>query len=345
MPLPAYWKPMASATRAARPGRFALTAMLLLAAFLLLLGWALWRQPPELARLLPEADAIVYADLRPARLLLRLNPQPVAHSPDFQRFIDQTGILPERDLEQTAFALHRMPDPSGPNGLVGYSELLSGHFDRERLVAYLRSIAASEETYAGHEILLIPISLPPGGTTPPAARTLRIAVLDRDTVAASNMPTAEQMHAMLDHARGPHLLAGGPSLLGHLYSELPVASTAWGVGELALPFADTGHVALLGLSLPIPPRQPMLASLRYTTALQLRLELLAGSDSAAITQADALRSLLDVVRAIGLGPASTAASPPAAELVRSVTISPEHDRTLIRATVSPALLRTLAGSG
>ena len=72
--------------------------------------------PPETARLLPESDAIVYFNLKPIRVAVHLNQVPVQRSAEFERFIQATEIVPERDLDEAAFALHRMADPKGPNG-------------------------------------------------------------------------------------------------------------------------------------------------------------------------------------------------------------------------------------
>src|ERR1035437_3189851 len=74
--------------------------------------------PPEVARLLPEADGIIYFNLQPLRRLTHFDQHPVAHDPDYQKFIDATGIVFEHDLDESAFAIHRMADPSGPNGAV-----------------------------------------------------------------------------------------------------------------------------------------------------------------------------------------------------------------------------------
>ena len=104
----------------------------------------------------------------------------VTRSPEFAKFIAATGIVPERDLDAVAFALHRMDDPNGPNGPVAYSEVFEGRFDGARLDRYLASIATGREEYAGHTIYTVLVE----------GRTLRIAQLGYDTVAASNMPTA-----------------------------------------------------------------------------------------------------------------------------------------------------------
>ena len=113
---------------------------------------------------------MVYVSVQPLRLATHFDRTPVAHSPEYQRFMDATGIVPERDLDAVAFALHRMSDPNGPNGPVGYSEVFEGHFDGSRLARYLGSVASGREQYAGHEIFTVPVE---AGTTrlqPPTCR-------------------------------------------------------------------------------------------------------------------------------------------------------------------------------
>ena len=149
------------------------------------------KAPPEAARLLPESDCILYFNLRPLRSYTHFDRHPVPRDPQYQAFINATGFEFERDLDEAAFALHRMPNPLGPNGAVAYSEVFLGHIDRHRLGSYLASIAADTEEYAGHTIYNIPSN----------GRTVRVALLGYDMVAASNTPTPEQIHSMLDRYR------------------------------------------------------------------------------------------------------------------------------------------------
>jgi hypothetical protein len=74
------------------------------------------KAPPEAARLLPESDGIIYINLKPCRAFLRKHLKPPQRVPEYQQFVDETGVDWERDLDQVAVALHRMPDPHGPNG-------------------------------------------------------------------------------------------------------------------------------------------------------------------------------------------------------------------------------------
>ena len=194
--------------------------------------------PPEAARLLPESDAILYANLKPLRAATHFDRTQITRSPDYEKFIDATGIVPERDLDSVAFALHRMDDPNGPNGPVGYSEVFEGRFDGERLAHYLATIASSKENYAGHDIFTIPVG--DGNAT----RTLRVAQLGYDTIAASNMPTAEQIHSILDRHRSAASPFSGSSLLSARYRDVPLLASAWGIGHIGLPFSDRGYITV-----------------------------------------------------------------------------------------------------
>lgn len=251
------------------------------------------KAPPEAARLLPESDAIVYANLRPLRALTHwdnvLGDAPAIHrSSDFEAFINATGIVPERDLDSVAFALHRMPDPKGPNGAVAYSEVFIGHFDATRLRGYLASLSHSTETYGEREIYAIPID----------GRTLRVAVLGYDTVAASNAPTAEQIHSILDRSRASALWRPGSSLLAARFHEVPLLSQAWGIGRIGLPFGERGLISVMGFSLPVPVDTQLIASLRYRGAVHLRVEEIAPDTLAAQHTAESVSNILSVMRGL-----------------------------------------------
>src|SRR5271165_3999662 len=97
-----------------RRTRYSLLLMVALVAALAVAVWLRKAAPPEAARLLPESDAILYANLRPLRAVTHFDRTPVQRSADYQQFVDATGIVPERDLDAAAFALHRMDDPTGP---------------------------------------------------------------------------------------------------------------------------------------------------------------------------------------------------------------------------------------
>src|SRR5215469_4710015 len=149
------------------------------------------KAPPEAARLLPESDGIIYFNLKPVRTFLKKDLKPPTRVPEYQEFVDATGVDWERDLDSAAIALHRMPDPNGPNGPVAYSMVLVGKITGQKLNNWLESHAASRETYEGHTIYSI---LSEG-------RTVRVTQIGYDMIAVSNTPTPEQIHSMLDRHR------------------------------------------------------------------------------------------------------------------------------------------------
>src|SRR5579871_603734 len=168
--------------------------LLIVAAVLLLLAVAVFlrsKAPPEAARLLPESDGIIYVNLKPFHTLFHQQLKPPQRVPEYQEFVDATGIDRERDLDQAAIALHRMQDPYGPNGPVAYAMVLVGKLTGKRLNDWLDAHATAREIYAGHTIYDVPSE----------GRTVRVVQIGYDTLAVSNTPTTEQIHAIIDRHR------------------------------------------------------------------------------------------------------------------------------------------------
>ena len=238
-----------------------------------------------------------------------------------------------------AFALTRRAEPAGPNGPVAYTEIFKGHFEAGRLSAYLAHQATAQEQYAGHLLYTLPSG--DSGTSEP--RALRVTVLHPGVIAASNAPTAEQIHVVIDRDRAGILSGTTPSLLADRFPEVPALSTAWGVGSLGLPFADSGHVGLFGLDLPLPAEQPMIASLRYLGVLRLRLVAQAPTPALAMQQTGALTGLLGLVHTLTSSPVGT--NPQIAAALNSITIAQKGARTVITADVPVDLLRQVTHPG
>jgi hypothetical protein len=315
-----------------------LYSLLLMLALILALIAAVWLRkhaPPEVARLLPESDAIVYLNLRPLRAATHLERAPVSRSVEFQQFIDATGIDPERDLDAAAFALHRMDDPAGPNGPVAYSEVFEGRFDGERLARYLAGIASSQEQYAGHTIYTIPIE----------GRRLRIAQLGYDTIAASNMPTTEQIHSMLDRYRASASPFAGSSLLAARYRDVPLLSSVWAIGHVGLPFTERGRITVFGLELPLPEDTTFVASLSYRFgALRLQIEQFAPTEADAVHSTMALDSLLQLFQTIQPKVEAQSDTPDAEafyQFASSIQIQQHKDHVVLTANLPEQLLKKL----
>jgi hypothetical protein len=304
------------------------------AAVLLLLAVAIFlrsKAPPEAARLLPESDGILYVNLKPVRGFFHKDLKPPTRVPEYQQFVDATGIDWERDLDQVAVALHRMPNPNGPNGPVAYSMVLVGKITGRRLNAWLDAHASSRESYAGHTVYSIPSE----------GRTVRVAQIGYDMVAVSNTPTPEQIHSMLDrHATAAWPFAGS-TLLNQHYHEVPLLSLAWGVGQIGLPFSESGAIRIFGFSLPLEADSTIVASvapeLPMVGTLRLRVEEIAASDQAAASQAAALTALVALARGFTAPLPSNAANNGLKELLKTAEVTQKRNRMVVTATLSPAL--------
>jgi hypothetical protein len=184
--------------------------------------------PPEPARLLPGADAFFYLNLNAARRANSGKDLPaVSHDPEYERFIHETGFQFERDLDKAAFAIHYPAKwPGGGTGgsspEVRFSEVLEGKFHGERFTAYLRQIAKSVENYNSVDIFTVAIE----------GRSLRVAVLSADSVAASNHDDPAVIHGMIDRSKRLASPFGGPSLLRQYYKHVQLASLAWLVARV-----------------------------------------------------------------------------------------------------------------
>jgi hypothetical protein len=184
--------------------------------------------PPEPARLLPGAVAFFYIDLSWARRLNGGKDLPaVSHDPEYEQFIQATGFQFERDLDEAAFAVHYPANwPGGGTGGTApeprFSEVLVGKFQGERLTNYLRKIAHSVDTYHAAEIFTIPLE----------GRTLRVAVLNADSVAASNQEDAAVIEGMVDRSKKLASPFGGPALLRQFYKHVQLGSLAWAIARI-----------------------------------------------------------------------------------------------------------------
>jgi hypothetical protein len=298
---------------------------------LLLLAGAIYLRkeaPPEAARLLPESDGILYLNLRPLRAATHFDEHPVTPTPEYQRFIDATGINVERDLDEAAFALHRMPNENGPNGAVAFSEAFVGHFDGRRLAQYLAQLSTSQETYAGHTIYDIPSQ----------GRTVRVTLLGYDIVVVSNMPSSEQIHSMVDRYRTSALPFSGSSLLSKYYSRVPLLSVAWGIGQIGAPLKNGGP-RIMGLRVALPVSSTLIASLSWIGKMHLRVEEIAPTEGAAADTTESLQTILVLLRSLENTNAAAPFDPSTREFLNSINVDRHGDRAVLTATVPTAMVQ------
>jgi hypothetical protein len=266
------------------------------------------------------------------RVFLHKDLKPPQRVPEYQQFVDATGIDWERDLDSAAIALHRMPDPNGPNGPAAYSMVLTGKLTGKKLNNWLDSHATSRETYAGHTIYNVPSE----------ARTVRVVQIGYDMIAVSNTPTAEQIHSIIDRHRTAALPFAGSTLLSRHYHDVPLLAVVWGVGQIGLPFSESGAIKILGLSLPLQADSTIIASitpgLPLASTLHLRVEEIARDEDKAASQAAALATIVTLARDVTTQLANNTANNVLRELLKTAEITQKRNRVIATATLTPSQL-------
>lgn len=315
--------------------------LLVVAGVLVLLALAVFlrsKAPPEAARLLPECDGIVYVNLKPVRTFFKAKLKPPSRVPEYEQFVEATGIDWERDLDQAAIALHRMEDPHGPNGPVAYSMVLVGKLTGTKLNHWIESQAVARETYAGHTVYSVPSE----------GRIVRVTQVGYDMVAVSNYPTTEKIHSILDRHRTAALPFAGSTLLSRHYHDVPLLALAWGVGQIGLPFNENGAIEVFGFRLPLQSDSTIIASLSPELSLKgvlrLRVDEIAPTDDAAASQAAALTALVTLARGYTEPLSGNAANRGLKELLRSAQVTQTRNRVLVRANVPVSMFTELASS-
>jgi hypothetical protein len=316
--------------------------LLIVAAVLLLLAVAVFlrsKAPPEAARLLPESDGILYINLKPIRALVHKGIKPPRPVPEYQQFIDATGIDWEQDLDQAAIALHRMDNPNGPNGPVAYSMVLVGRLTGQKLNTWLESQATSREDYAGKTIYNIPSE----------GRTVRVAQIGYDMLAISNTPTPEQIHSIIDRHHSAALPFSGSSILEKHFQDVPLLSVAWGVGQIGLPFNESGSISIFGFELPLPADATIVASLSPVLpvpgklgALRVKVEEIAPNETEAAKQAGSLSALVMIARGFTAPLGDNSANNALKALLKDASVTQRHDRVVITASLPAGFLASVA---
>ena len=294
--------------------------------------------PPEPARLLPGADAFLYVNLSWARKANGGNDLPsVSRDPDYERFIKETGFEFERDLEAAAFAIHY--PASWPGGGTGgkapeprFSEVFRGKFHGERLAATLKRLASSVENYDSVNIFTIPMQ----------GRSFRVAILNVDCVAASNLDDPTAIRGMVDRSRRLASPFGGPALLRRYYKRVQFASPVWVVARVQpSPSAGGGWGALFAKPADVVVSasfNPLHLPLR-PGALHLRAEALTGSAEDARHIADQLNVFLAMFHSAETSVGNQGNDPDVKALFDSLQVHQEDERAIVSATVPPGFLR------
>ena len=287
--------------------------------------------PPEPARLLPGADGYFYVNLKWVRRANIAGQMPeVPREPEYEQFIQATGFQFERDLDQAAFAIHYPAIKPGARPTAAepprFSEVFVGKIDGERLRAYLGKISGSVENYRSADIYSIPLE----------GRTLRVAVLGFDTVAASNHDDPMVIRGIIDRSRKLASPFGGPALLRRYYKYVPIASLGWAIFKVDP--AD-GLQSRSTLSFLFTKPATVVASARYLGRVHFRAEAFTDSNDEAQRLTEQLGTFLQLFHAAE-GTVSTPGNDPDVKaFFDGLKVQQHENRTVLTAAIPPGFIR------
>ena len=308
-----------------------LSGFVLFAAAVALLVVLRKHAPPEPARLLPGADGYFYADLKWIRRAHIAGQMPdVPHEPEYEQFIQATGFQFERDLDQAAFAIHYPEARPGAKLAVPpparFSEVFVGRIDGQRLRAYLGKLASSVDDYNSIDIYNIPLE----------GRTLRVAILGFDTVAASNHDNPLVIRGIVDRSRKLASPFAGPALLRHFYKYVPFASLGWVIFKVdpvdSLPSSSA-------LSFLFTKPATVVASARYLGRVHFRAEAFTGSSDDAHRLTEQLGTFLQLFHTAEGTVSMPGNDPDVKAFFDGLKVQQHDDRTVLTAAIPPGFLR------
>src|SRR5581483_6928653 len=249
----------------------------------------------------------------------------------------------ERDLDQTAFAVHasRPPAPGAPPNpdadYPRYSEVFEGRFDADRIFRYFRPRSSGSERYRGIEVLSIPHE----------GRTVRFAILGPNLATASNTVSFDAIHQIIDHYRSVALPFAGPPLLAGHYRRVPFAALAWLIARVApdsgrsAPTPAMSGIRISSLLGDLAAGSVVVGSLRFTGKVELKVEALAPDEAHARRIADNAGAWLSMLRALESGSETRGSDPDVKALFDSLKVEQQKESAVLRAEFPPKLLEKI----
>ncbi len=294
---------------------------------------------PEVARLLPESEGVVYVNLSGFRLASAFvaspgsSPIAIAREPEYEEFVRQTGFQFERDLDEVAIAIHpaeMTPRPLGPEMQRRFSEIFKARFDASRMNHYLHKLASGVEKYRNFDVFTIPHE----------GRTVRISILSVNLVAVSNISDPAVIRGMIDRHQKIALPFGGPKLLSDYYRKVPLGSSAWAIVSLPSPEGRAMTLPLpTGIEFKLPAETVTVASLRYLGAIQFKAESFTANEADAKQLTESLTNFFQLFRAVE---SSVQAGGPDADVKAffdSVKVQQQDTRAVLTAELPAGFIR------
>jgi hypothetical protein len=211
--------------------------------------------------------------------------------------------------------------------------VLVGHFDHQRVQAYLRKISQSVDTYEGIEIFNVPVE----------DRTVRVAILNIDTAAVSNVKDAGVIRGMIDRSRHLALPLRGPSLLAQYYRDVPIASLVWAIAKIppapADPRAANPYPLPGGFEVLLPYDSMVIASLRYVGAVHAKVEFLLANEAQAQQFTSQANAFLEMFKSIESSLHASGSDPDVKTLFSSIKVQQQKDHAILSASIPTGFLK------
>jgi hypothetical protein len=293
------------------------------------------RAAPDAVRLLPNADAVLYVNLEPVRLLTDLGKKPPKNrEPEYEDFVRQTGFEPERDLEHAALAIHYGNTPGNPGKDTRYSEIMQGHFDAQRVSDYLKRLSRQVDRYKDFDIYVIPLE----------GRTLRVVLLGVDTAAASNTEGSDAIQGMIDRYKQSALPFSGPGVVGDYYKLVPFGAVIWTIAHIPANSTPQDRTELLlpgSWSSLLPRNSVVVASARPLTDVRLRAQVITPTDNDARVFTERVAAFLTLFKTIDISLDGGGPDPDVKKAFDSFDVTQEKNEAVLTASVPFAFFKKI----
>ena len=276
-------------------------------------------RPGRSVYLLPDGNFMAYINFKPMRLM-NVDTNPVTANPEYQQFVNETGLRPDRDLENIAISAHADGGPSGDAAII-----VTGTFDQQRLSGYVQKQSGVQtETYGSKTIF----------STSAKDQTARFCVLNSKMVALTVGPTAESMHAIIDKSAGS---GSAPDLYENYYSDVPSASVMWAI--VRVPSSAVTDPAPSRMNLDFLKNSVTIVSARYTGSLTLRGEFIAENQTDATNIFQAVNGFLAMSKLAG---GQRQNDPDVTAVMNSIEVKQNGNHVVVSAVVPQDLIQKAA---
>lgn len=277
-------------------------------------------RPGRSVYLLPDGNVIAYINFTPMHFM-NMKTSSFTAAPEYQRFVNETGLHVDRDLENIAISAN-----ADAGSRADVAIIVTGAFDQQRLSSYVRKQAGVQtETYGGRTIF----------STPVEDQTARFCVLDSKMVALTISPTAESMRAIIDRSAGS---GSAPHLFENYYSDVPFASAMWAIVHVPSS-AITDAAAPSRINLNFLKNSVTIVSVRYTGSLRFRGEFIAENRTDATNIFQAATGLLAMTKLAG-GPQQN--DPDVTAVMNSIEVKQNGNHVVVSVVVPQDVIQKAA---